>query len=527
MKNNTSDCKPKLKDVIWIRNNEGNILNNTENLNLGENLLNKTGPGFCLAKFTQVTIHLGTGQVHSCHHPKTHEIPLEEIADNPGALFNTQHLKQARREMLEGKRPSECDYCWRVEDSKGPSDRFFKSIESWALHEHDKIVEQGSDVDYYPTYLEVDFSNVCNFNCIYCGPEYSSTWVDDLKRNGPVKVLDGTKYVQWIQGWQNLEDLTYKNKEFNPYVDAFWKWFPKAYSHLKFYRITGGEPLLSKETFKSIDWLISNPNPDLDFSINSNLGAPEKVWREFLKKIKILIDNNSVKKFTLFTSVDAWGERAEYLRVGLNFETFKKRYEEVLKLGGIRVVIMCAFNILSMTSIKKLLEWQSDLRSKYNVDKQILHLENEFKFNLGGEYSHVRRKEMAKNHFSIIGIDVPYLRHPECLDAHFSDKNLIENFFVPAVNFAAKNTSNPIWGMHQGFEEYEVEKLKRILIEVMHYQYHQGSNKKVLEHRAKFYDFVNDIDRRTGKDFLKVFPEMEEFYNLCKNANDQIRKEES
>ena len=31
---------------------------------------------------------------HSCHHPPTHKIPLDEIKANPKALHNTQYKKQ-------------------------------------------------------------------------------------------------------------------------------------------------------------------------------------------------------------------------------------------------------------------------------------------------------------------------------------------------------------------------------------------------------------------------------------------------
>ena len=154
----------KLNDIIWIKNEHGHIVNNQKNVSNIKELLDSTGNGFCLAKFTQVTMHLGTGMTHACHHPVPHKIPLEEIENSPGALFNTHHLKRARKEMLEGDRPEECDYCWRMEDSNNPSDRFYKSIEPWALSDHDKIKEQGWEVDYYPRYLEVDFSNVCNFS---------------------------------------------------------------------------------------------------------------------------------------------------------------------------------------------------------------------------------------------------------------------------------------------------------------------------------------------------------------------------
>jgi hypothetical protein len=34
------------------------------------------------------------------------------------------------------------------------------------------------------------------------------------------------------------------HKEYNPYVEAFWKWWPDLYPELKHFRMTGGEPLM-------------------------------------------------------------------------------------------------------------------------------------------------------------------------------------------------------------------------------------------------------------------------------------------
>ena len=95
-----------------------------------EEKLNEVGKGMCLAKWTQVTLQLQTGHNHSCHHPRTHKINTKEIARNPSALHNTQYKKMRRREMLTGKRPEECDYCWNVEDNSDRfHDRVFKSSE--------------------------------------------------------------------------------------------------------------------------------------------------------------------------------------------------------------------------------------------------------------------------------------------------------------------------------------------------------------------------------------------------------------
>lgn len=519
----------QVKDIIWLRENNSNrIQNNPVNISKTKELLDSTGSGFCLAKFTQVTMHLGTGMTHSCHHPSPHKIPLEEIEENPAALFNTQHLKRARQQMLDGQRPGECDYCWRIEDNGGHSDRFFKSLEPWALEKHDEIQVSDPNSDFYPTYLEVDFSNVCNFKCLYCGPEYSSKWVEDLKKNGPIKLLENTQHVQWAQGYQkNLDSLNYKNSEFNPYLDAFWKWFPEIYKNLKVYRITGGEPLLAKETFRSIDWFIQNPNKDLEFSINTNLCAPEQLWRQFIEKIKILSNGNYVKKFTVFTSVDGWGKRAEYMRPGLNFELLKQRYEELLQLNNVRATIMCTFNILSITSIKELLEWQVQLKRKYNNNNQGADWEIEmgFKFSDIGD-SFIQRREKSPDHFATVGIDIPYLRSPQFLDAQYIDDENIQKYLIPAMNFVAENTATHSWNSHQGFEDYELEKFKRICLQIMgkaKKNRTQGDCDETKINRAKFYEFVNHIDTRHGTNFLETFPEMTSFYEKCKKMNQDIR----
>ena len=76
---------------------------------------NEATPTFCLAKWHHTTIYLQTGETHSCYHPAPHSIPLSEIKDNPSALHNTNEKKNQRIAMLNGEKPSGCDYCWNIE----------------------------------------------------------------------------------------------------------------------------------------------------------------------------------------------------------------------------------------------------------------------------------------------------------------------------------------------------------------------------------------------------------------------------
>ena len=68
-------------------------------------------------------------------------LPEAEIAAHPDALHNSNFKMQRRKEMLEGKRPTECDYCWKIEDISPTlmSDRMLKSGEDWAMPEFEKI----------------------------------------------------------------------------------------------------------------------------------------------------------------------------------------------------------------------------------------------------------------------------------------------------------------------------------------------------------------------------------------------------
>ena len=161
------------KSDLDLKKEETRVMLGNHEYNLTKKNLDSIGCGMCLAKWTQTTIHLHMGQTHSCHHPSTHKIPLHELKRNPSALHNTKFKKLKRKEMLEGKRPAECDYCWNVEDNSPQfSDRVFKSNESWSKPYFDEIKNLGWREDYNPKYVEVSFSNLCNFKCSYCGPSF-------------------------------------------------------------------------------------------------------------------------------------------------------------------------------------------------------------------------------------------------------------------------------------------------------------------------------------------------------------------
>jgi organic radical activating enzyme len=341
--------------------------------NLKENL-DKTGCGFCAAKWTQVTIHLATGETHSCHHPAPHKIPLREIKRNPSALHNTRFKKKQRKTMLNGERPKECDYCWNIEDSSDEfSDRVYKSNEPWSKPYIEEIKNLGWRDNYNPKYVEVSFSTTCNFKCSYCGPSFSTTWMQEIKKHGAYPTSEKFNDISWFK---DAEKMPIPHDESNPYLDAFWKWWPDLYRDLHTFRITGGEPLLSKDTWKVLDYIIEqeNPNKELKLGINTNLGVPDSLINKLIDKIKIIEEKDLVNEIVLYTSCDTAGDQANYIRHGLDYNQFKHNLEKVLmECKKTSIVIMSTFNALSIPHYSGLLSFAYDMKKKYNNKDRYWH----------------------------------------------------------------------------------------------------------------------------------------------------------
>jgi organic radical activating enzyme len=506
-------------------NQRGFILQNSDNREKMRTLLNKKGCGFCLAKWTQVTMHLGTGLTHSCHHPTPHKIPLEELKNNPGALHNTLHKKNARKQMLNNERPSECDYCWRIEDNTVEySDRIIKSLDPYSITEYESIINYTGDEDVYPKYLEISFSNVCNFKCSYCNGNFSSKWAEEIKQHGP--------YILHDKYYNGVDEIQIKNNEDNPYTDAFWEWFPDALPHLHTLRITGGEPLLSKHTMKLVDYLIAHPNPNLEFAINTNGNVPDEIWKEFVIKIQTLVDNK-VCRFTLFTSAESSGKQAEYSRYGMDWNKFKSNIEYFLdNTDDTRVVFMAAFNILSLTSFKDFLQYVLFLKRRYNKDVFLNWLHsNGLKIGsaLNNPLGNYKTQNIARGIKTVdrekrqhrVGIDIPYVRQPEFLDANILSEELLQEYFLPAVEFMFKHTTNEFHGS-LAFEAWEASKLKRIFTDCVSAVSKKHNAKSVRDRRIQFLQFVQEYDRRRNTNFIEAFPEMKNFLDICKMEKDSL-----
>jgi pyruvate-formate lyase-activating enzyme len=435
--------------------------------------INSVSPSFCTAKWLQTTLYLQNGYNHSCHHPSPHKIPLDEIENNPSALHNSNFKKSQRAMMQKGDRPNECDYCWKIEDLDKDyfSDRHYKTADYWAWNRFEEIANVNPYDDVYPSYLEVSFSNACNLKCSYCSPEISSKWLEEINQHGPYPIPESNQDIEW---YKKVGRYPYKHSDDNPYVEAFWKWFPDALPHLKVFRITGGEPLMSRDTWRVFEYIRNNPQPDLELAINTNLVVEEKLIDRFISEINGI--KTKLKKIDIYTSLESVGEQAEYSRYGLNYDYWIKNVKRCLEQTDCTVSVMTTINILSLPTFSQFIELIMQLRCEYN-------------------------KTMDTNR---IPMSINYLRWP----AHLSVKLLPDSM--------REDYSNKILGVSESWlKYYRKHQFSRLYLEewdqIKRFCDYLTQDEDIGERRKYFVRYIKEYDSRRGTDFFKTFPEFAHF----------------
>ena len=440
-----------------------------------EQMKDQLGPALCLAKWKQVSLHLPTGLNNSCYHPPLHAIDPVAIAANPAALHNTEHKKAQRKIMLRQERPAECSYCWNMEDQGKLSDRHYRSGEPWAAVDFEKIANSSGDEDVVPSYVEVNFNHACNLRCSYCSPQFSSSWADEVARDGGYPTSTVHNDPSHFSGRNRPIPV----KDANPYVEAFWAWWPTLYPELIHFRMTGGEPLMDKNTYRVFDYVIANPSKKLHLNVTSNFSVEQSLFDKYLSAVQTICDGR-IEHFMQYVSLDGWGTQAEYMRHGLDFDLVWSRVDQYLAQvpGYNSLTFIITMNNLGVSSLKQLLEGILELRRKHSSTYQR------------------------------VWFDTPVLREPAWQSLQILPESYVQR--LEAVrDWMNKNLTTEA-DPFNGFKDYEVARLDR---DIAWMRSAQSQDHSVA--RADFYRFFNEHDCRRGTDFLKTFPEMRSWWAEC------------
>ena len=419
----------------------------------------------CLAKWYNATIWLGSGMTTSCHHPPAHKVDLEGVKNNPKLLHNTPEKKEHRKQMQQGIRPKGCEYCWKIEDM-GPdyiSDRVYKSKIYTDKELWDADLPADSDVNLRT--LEIAFDRTCNFACSYCNPAFSTTWAKDIKDNGAYQnlVSDGRNHFTHAHDSSQL----YNVGEVNPYVEAFFKWWElDLHTTLRELRVTGGEPLMSADLWRLIEWFKDNVDKSqTTLAINSNLGGKKELID------KLIEAKTHLPSLDVYTSNESVDTHAEYIRDGLDYMQWYKNLVRLIE-AGINTHVMCTVNALCLRTLPTLLRQLTDLRSKYGSNTAI---------------------------FSLNILRFPSFQSPLVLPPH------LRNVAAARLSIFLKSREDILHGI-------EIGQVKRLITYLQEVEKPHSEAFEMPKLHNDFKQFYTQYDIRRNKNFPETFPDLAEWY---------------
>ena len=347
-------------------------------------------------------------------------------------------------------------------------------------------------------------------------------------------------------------------KKDNPYIQAFWKWLPEIYQNLRHFRMTGGEPLMHKDTYKVLDYALRHKNDKLQMSVTSNFSPIDnKLVDKFINKLFDLSRAKSIEHFMLFVSLDSVGKKAEYIRTGMNWRKIKTNIDKFLKQYKKKATVfvenpmdgtpqqdkdgkllwkefivgkdtydeICDLSEIGEKDyINKIPSNISSIKSYtykfnynfwlYSASLSFINTFNilsassikeyvEFIFNLRVKYNEFRDRQM-------VWFDLPILEYPNWLTIDILTEDFLQ--YMWDAEYYMKENSVEKTSPLIGFDDFEIEKLQRIIRHIEDKVYEK--NDFSLQ-RKNFKLYIDQLDKRRNTNFLKVFPEYKEFYNLC------------
>lgn len=257
--------------------------------------------------------------------------------------------------------------------------------------------------------------------------------------------------------------------------------------------MTGGEPLMDKNTHRVFDYILNFPKKDLHVDVTSNFSVEPELFDKYIAKVKELCTGERIEHFMQYVSLDTGiAEHAQYIRRGLNYQRLMAYVHMYLTAVPNRnsLTYIITMNNLSLLGLQRQLEHILELRKLYSTTYQR------------------------------IWFDTPVLRTPT-----WQSLQILPPAYVGILEGIVK------WmKLHQikegenrfdGFKDYEIQRMERDLAWMKNGK--KLTDKYINEQRADFYRFFKEYDNRINagishdaQTFVDVFPQMKEFWQECK-----------
>lgn len=277
---------------------------------------------FCIAPWMHMHVE-PDGDVQLCcasNWKHEHQKSLGNLNENtPEEIWNGKQMRMVRKNMLAGRKmPQYCSPCYdREAGAINQTERQRFNREFANTFELVPTTQDDGTLDTLKLkYLDIRFNNLCNLKCRTCGPDWSTSWANEMGIEKPLLYNDT---------WRKLL----------PYLDQL----EKVY-------FAGGEPLMTPEHYDFLEQLVEI-NTDIELLYTSNFSRLE------LKNRHVMDYWPKFKLVNAIASIDHVGEMASYVRTGTDYQTVINNIKKVNSYGllNVRSAITSVYSAYNCTGL--------------------------------------------------------------------------------------------------------------------------------------------------------------------------------
>ena len=290
---------------------------------------------FCVAPW--LSIHVDQHKkVSPCCLSKKFDFEFE----NTKKYWQSEELKDLRKDLSTGVKNSRCERCWIVEDGGVQSLRqiYNQSITPMATVPLKQQI-QNPKLENVQSF-DLVLGNLCNLKCMMCTPELSSQLYAEMDLNQSLAPYHET---------ENLRSQKFYNwpKERN-----FVEWCEQNLENSVHLKLTGGEPFIVPWVPDVLEGIPDKQKKRCALNITTNLTIMNKNLLDLFTKFK---------EVWLSVSCEGIEETFEYIRYGHRWNTFDSNLKQILEYNT-KVSINYVIQAPSFLSIPKMVKYFDDLK---------------------------------------------------------------------------------------------------------------------------------------------------------------------
>jgi hypothetical protein len=236
--------------------------------------------------------------------------------------WNSEHMRSVRRRMRAGEILPECAVC---NDKLLNTDVYRSYFNQLFGHKYEEAMV-ATDADGYTTMRPVSwdyrFSNLCNFKCRTCGDMLSSSWETEQRQH------DMIDWSNPKNNWMRPEVRQQISQFQDTQIEAEFAEAVEQHRVEEIYWV-GGEPLMYEQHWRYMQRIIElGDGPRVYARYNTNLSRVE--YRGINLYTDILAH---IRDWQICASLDGTGATGEYIRTGLDYESWLRNFIEGRRLA--------------------------------------------------------------------------------------------------------------------------------------------------------------------------------------------------